>query len=1144
MYNKNNQSFKNIKFIFLFLLVSFIFFTQNSFADAVIPKSSWIIKQEVYVTYYDNQGNIRPLTFTSSWTIYNWAGDWGYKVLEIPGISETQGPIEIWINEKSLLSNWTIISNLDWTFIIDLLLTDQADNISYNVIEYRKDSTAPSDTDFKIVKLESDEGDKTVHTNEKTVYFKDWTENFTAVLEYWDNWNEDFMSWINIDFLQLSWSGITTPDDIWPLTSEKIINAASLNRNENTTWNYELTICDNAYPIPNCLSDSFTWSRDNTDPSFLFENNNWSDLYDSTTTVTWWFSKFIKATDDFDFEYTIEDDSSWVEYKFYVEKSGDPSAFTWFLEFSWHSTNNSWTTEKIDLSLVDNDLNSSKTYRLYSTKLESNWTVPNQICDNVNNCIPYDLTFRVISNSLDNDKSTLKYEWPSLGKIYSNNNNKYKFEYSLKDKYSNKIVPIQSNENNWTVDIKKVTSTIDFTNTLYQNLSGTLPKWSRQAVITNLELDNSFTNNINDLDKNIIIVEDATDEPNWKYSFSVKSKVPTYDYYPYISDNTKLTLDKITNKIEYPDTGLIIWGSNLEEEEEVLNILSTNWPYLIANSGSINEDANNQNTLNFFDNSTDKDNYWKYTFSEDINSTTWLSFTDLISNEKEINFSFASPFVYGLKDFNILIDGQWIWHIKKLFKFSNNVTIDNVTEKILVSHDADTNEQISDDNKLLNYKMKWDIIKNNISISNIMDESDIGPDTEKNVEIFQSWIPWKTYDTSKLKTWFASKFTYEIGWTNITLPSIWRNIIPNYPEFKTQYTMSRNFFADEYTIWTNTLLAWNWISDIWINWLVNSDKTDITYNNSNNKGSVNITKEIWWKLSRYSLLKTFKKNVNKYSRWTNWCKNIASLDLNSNTHSACTRTISWEKVTFIEWDLTIECSWWEDGNTCIIDNKRTIIVKNWKVIIKSNITTKDKNKWQLLIWNITDQWLQNFTWTFDDSTKHTNPALKSWTFIDEAVTNIDAFIVSQWPVVSYSESDLNELFFTQNNLNEKYLRNQLYIYGSIISLNNIWGSKKTTPICPYIIGNCNENISQVFDLIYLRRYMEVPENYYPGETWTDKVPYHPTDIYIAKKSWFNANLTENTDLRKVSDNDKNSLPLIIERDKKWDHSPSLFTNFN
>lgn len=50
------------------------------------------------------------------------------------------------------------------------------------------------------------------------------------------------------------------------------------------------------------------------------------------------------------------------------------------------------------------------------------------------------------------------------------------------------------------------------------------------------------------------------------------------------------------------------------------------------------------------------------------------------------------------------------------------------------------------------------------------------------------------------------------------------------------------------------------------------------------------------------------------------------------------------------------------------------------------------------------------------------------------------------------------------------LKNQLYIFGSLISYNTIGGARANPVTCPAVIPSCTQDNAQKYDLNYLRRY--------------------------------------------------------------------------
>jgi len=286
-----------------------------------------------------------------------------------------------------------------------------------------------------------------------------------------------------------------------------------------------------------------------------------------------------------------------------------------------------------------------------------------------------------------------------------------------------------------------------------------------------------------------------------------------------------------------------------------------------------------------------------------------------------------------------------------------------------------------------------------------------------------------------------------------------------------------------------------------VTWLINQNDS-FTTTSKGTKASIKIGEN----LTRYDLLKTFKQNVGKNAWLVKWCKwPLTITDINSDDLSSCTVTVNGEKISYIQGNVTL-------GNGVdtleVQENlKRTIIVKDGFTYIKSNISTYKKNKATFLIGTYTEMWLKNFSvpegLSFDISTQQN---LSWWTFVNPSVTNIDAFVVSEWPLVSYD----SKLYVTDVRKATIDLPYQLHIYGSLLSLNTNGGTENlgNTFTCPYIITNCTSqnNYASIFDLVFLRQ-------------WT-KTSTSPQ-------------------LRPVTDPDYKEFPLFIERNPSWNSSPSV-----
>ncbi len=312
-------------------------------------------------------------------------------------------------------------------------------------------------------------------------------------------------------------------------------------------------------------------------------------------------------------------------------------------------------------------------------------------------------------------------------------------------------------------------------------------------------------------------------------------------------------------------------------------------------------------------------------------------------------------------------------------------------------------------------------------------------------------------------------------------------------------------------------------------------------------------------LKRFDLVTSIKRNVALLSAGLKdsgdtsgakkWCSggtvDQAFLNAASGPSVNCTIEADGEKISFIRGNAVLNCS-----GKCSVSSRRSIIVVDGSLSVESNVTTLDsmgnQTGGQFFIGAMADSGLSNLSIDPNDP-EPTAANKKGWVFVNPDITNLDAFVFAQGPVVSYKSSE--NVLYAEQNATDRRLRNQLHIMGSLLSLNNIKGSRNTPPECPYIVENCNPDIAQIFDLIYLRRFQESPLSFYTGNPAdTVKVPYHPDGADRAKRSggmtWTNTTVPAEG-LRTVTDPAYRPYPLIIERDTRWNSSPSaLFKSVN
>ncbi len=537
---------------------------------------------------------------------------------------------------------------------------------------------------------------------------------------------------------------------------------------------------------------------------------------------------------------------------------------------------------------------------------------------------------------------------------------------------------------------------------------------------------------------------------------------------------------------------------------------------------------------------------------------------------RKINFEYASPLLYGLVGFKTLIDGQYMQHFKKLYTIGSSATNYNVYERNLVAYNTDKDEQPgvlnfdvraagSTDNALINEGAAY---TNNNVIAFFPGVQTVKPfdiagayGSGFSAEVQMSAIPGHpAYDNSKLRTAFVAGLTYNIGSDLILLPSIARNIQDGSGNALDQFAMSRNYYSNSYRIGsTPTTLKASLITDIAVTGLTNRYNS-LTTDVGGSKANSNVSTE----LSRPELTANIKKNVAIQSAGfesvnspltgvKKWCagSEIGQSFIDAPP-SECTQVINGETISFIDGNTSLFCP----SGECHVSSKRSIIVQNGYLQLKSNITSLDfagaQTNGQLFLAVMNIGGLANLA--IDGNTPDiTNADKKGWMLIDPSITNLDAFLVSQGPAVSFDGTK----FFTKSLTTENQLRNQLHIMGSLLTLNNIGGSRQVTPECPYIVSNCNAETAQMFDLVYMRRFALQSKTVFTGDPldMSTMVPYHPAGFDVAKKSGGTvgaepasaASCTSNpTDLRCIKDNDYRAYPMLIERDTRWNQTPSIF----
>lgn len=150
-------------------------------------------------------------------------------------------------------------------------------------------------------------------------------------------------------------------------------------------------------------------------------------------------------------------------------------------------------------------------------------------------------------------------------------------------------------------------------------------------------------------------------------------------------------------------------------------------------------------------------------------------------------------------------------------------------------------------------------------------------------------------------------------------------------------------------------------------------------------------------------------------------------------------------------------------------------------------------------------------------------------YIDPSITNIVGTYVLDGAVSSYEFGALLD-----GNTSVNRLKNQLYIYGSIMSENTLGWSRMNPVQCPTLlnIASCTLSIAQTYDLNYLRRYYLIDSTLIsPTDIWK-KTPFSTAKIigwgtctpaWVC--SWWNPNLPQKFT---STSHDLAAYPVIIE----------------
>ncbi len=1171
-------------------------FSPSWLQSFVQKKLRWEWVYTIKAKAYDNVKYWRTINckWQYSAKFYNWDAPWNCAVLEkvvykidkvhpqIKHILKTNSSYSSIENNSKHIYAWrstkkdTNVTNFD---AIDNNDNDWNENI---VIRWNNNNIKDNPSKKNVTR-----------DNIKTIYYSKYNENLKIKLNLANYFAEDnntnYLSELdkvsiidnNHNSVCKSWSvnSIRENNRVWNGTinnlfcwspDEKIFYLRLYDKAGNYTETPLYLIKDSEKPIKkNEIVDIFKFS----DGSKVLYTEN-EECPNNTVC-----SKFFQANDNEAIDFFAKDDKEWwtnetdswmMKIKVKIEKNNMCNNFKTYdfnvqdywnqekqvtIEENWKNIITNHDFSKVDKCTQD----TNKTYRYYKVKfisIDEHWNEYEwEICDKVWNCLEVELSFRVVANKISEDNSKIKISTSNLknNKLLANKESKYILQFELKDIYNNKIVPIFSQEDN--EEIKNVSLDIDFTNWLYLNQIN--KNWKYWTFKKDLESDNKqdLLTTISKLEQNIFFSENPQDKPNWIYTFEIYSLIPTFEYYPWIWDMAQLILKKIIFKWENVSNvnnniqSLWVFNKNKFDwpDTSYISLYTWNMWYKYTPNNYYTLDKNKYGQIN--------ENIYK---TEDSLSNKWIN---------NINFSFASPILVGFDQLKSL--SEWVknYYNYKIWNFDDNIISKSNIQLNEYWKSATFYElyQWYSDNileeKWYNSTLKWvtNLINNFITLDIIDDFTSTVKNITKytKLTIDQQLASFYDEDVSSIAIW--TKLAYKDNNINnniAILPSDGRWVNDNINLYNTKE------YWDSLSILTWVFNITN-VQDYDNNEIMPLIESIKVIWNLQAKWRVwnlqDIIKErhfdIWWDIDKWKVKNNVNKKISQIMRWRNWHNSQLDTIIN-NTNNLPNEAFNIENETIvpIEWNLIIWDVW--------IDKKITILVKDWSVYINDNIY-KSNNNWILTIISTKTGWFEKNSIHFDSIKKY--PLKQKWfIYINPKVTNIDAYIYTEWSVLSYEWTKIFHWWNTKDVYKDIY--NQLYIRWGIISTNTIWWSRlinddniNFNQKCPWFLleNDCNYNSSQAFDFIYLRRYMLVDDSYY-GWNWNTKVPYIPVSIatwtstynnnhpYMWGKKYYSIN--KNTNSIPLDNDSKlknipiswKEYPLYIEYDTTIQQNRSIF----
>ncbi len=152
----------------------------------------------------------------------------------------------------------------------------------------------------------------------------------------------------------------------------------------------------------------------------------------------------------------------------------------------------------------------------------------------------------------------------------------------------------------------------------------------------------------------------------------------------------------------------------------------------------------------------------------------------------------------------------------------------------------------------------------------------------------------------------------------------------------------------------------------------------------------------------------------------------------------------------ISGDWTANSEWWNQNDT------RTYIVEGGDVVIEWSILGNDLFPRAIIA-------LKNSSWSWGNIYVRGDLSSNSPDIIQSS-------LVAEGSIFSGRKNLWVPIYYIEQSL-LKIPINQLYVHGSVISRNTIWGAANSTPVCPVLVETCNATVAKRYDFNYFRNFV-------------------------------------------------------------------------